>query len=903
MEYIGVNGTRYTVVEPALGKGGEGAVYRILGVAGSVAKVFKKEKRTESRHRKLLIMLNTSMPDSATEQITWPKDVIYENGSFVGYIMPKIMDSEELNVMYSDKYICTLPERITIAKNLCAAINSVHNVGHVCGDLNPKNIKVDPNTARVVLVDTDSYHITEKNGPRVYRCEVGLPEYLPREIQEKMRDGNRLETAPLPTFTRYTDLFALAVHIFALLMNGCHPFACAVDNGAMNIAQLTSSQPSVSAPQPIDNICTGFFPFQMKRNSITTPRYAPDYEYLPVKIRALFSKAFINGHNAPYERPDCIEWYQALEEMQTSLRYCDSNPTHMYPKNLSKCPWCEMENRFKSVPYQLKQTSINTNQRYVASQTRSSSRTPITTPNVNARNTTTQQTVSMSWFGWGKWIAIVICVLVFISVIKSCGSNHNASSGSSYNAGYSSQSGSSYGDSSDARTDGNDYDNQEETIETDLEFSTIIVPSLPVNTIDVPSITKASSSIDNAEIQQYSGSISYDDQKDEYWFTPKNSGRYRFDISGLQSGTSVRLYVKDDGGTTLGSDTYCCNGEGVTIKDLPAGKKYQILVQQDYGFSDYSLEIGMQKPTVDITGYTEISDTIEYKDQRNVYTFVAPIDGRYRFEISGLQNGTDVALYMFNNLGETLTSDTYCCNGEGITVKDLKAGAEYEIQVRQDSGFSSYSMAVGYQKETVDISDLSQLSDSVEYKDQRNVYTFTVPVDGRYRFEISELRSGTDVSLYMFNSLGETVASDTYCCNDEGITVKDLKAGETYEIQVRQDSGLSGYKLFIGYQKIPVDIDVFSNVFDSMEYTDQRNVYILSPDFSGKIRVGMSELQNGVSVTLYAFNYLDESIDSDTYCVNGDYISFEVTAGNTYEIQVRQDSGLSSYNLTIDTVE
>ena len=102
---------------------------------------------------------------------------------------------------------------------------------------------------------------------------------------------------------------------------------------------------------------------------------------------------------------------------------------------------------------------------------------------------------------------------------------------------------------------------------------------------------------------------------------------------------------------------------------------------------------------------------------------------------------------------------------------------------------------------------------------------------------------------------------------------------------------------------MPVEIDVFSNVFDSVEYTDQRNVYIISPDFSGKIRVSVSELQNGVSVTLYAFNYLDETIDSDTYCVNGDYISFEVSAGNTYEIQVRQDSGVSSYNLTIDTVE
>lgn len=899
MEYIGVNGKRYSVVEPPLGKGGEGAVYQIVGAAGSVAKVFKQDKRTESRHRKLLVMLNTAMPDSAMEQITWPIDVIYENGSFVGYVMPKIKNSEALNVMYSDKYKCTLLEKITIAKNLCVAINSVHNAGQVCGDLNPKNISVDHSSARVVLVDTDSYHITEKNGMRVYRCEVGLPEYLPREVQEKMRDGNRLESAPLPTFTRYTDLFALAIHIFALLMNGCHPFACAVDNGAFNIAQLASSQPSVSAPQPIDNICAGFFPFQMKRNGITTPKYAPDYEYLPAKIRALFAKAFINGHNAPYERPDCIEWYQALEEMQTSLQSCSPNPTHMYPQNLSKCPWCEMENRFKTVPHQLKQTSVNANQHYIAPRKPSSTQTPITTSNANAKNASAQRSVSTSKFGWSKWIVIIICALALISMIKSCGSNHNVSSGTSYNAGYSNQS-----DSSNVtQHDSNDYDNQAEILETDLEFSTITAPGLQVNTMDVPAITKTSSSIDNAEIQCYSGSISYDDQKDEYWFTPKNSGRYRFDINGLQNGTSVRLYVKDDSGTSLGSDTYCCNGEGVTIKDLPAGKECQILVRQDSGFSNYSLDIGMQKPTVDVTGYTEISDSIEFRDQRNVYKFIAPIDGCYRFEISGLQSGTDVALYMFNYLGETLASDTYCCNDEGITVKDLKAGVEYEIQVRQDSGFSTYSMAIGYQKDIVDISNLSELSDSVEYKDQRNVYTFTVPVDGRYRFEISELHSGTDVSLYMFNSLGETVASDTYCCNDEGITVKDLKAGETYEIQVRQDSGLSSYKLFIGYQKTPVVIDVFANVFDSVEYTDQRNVYILSPGFSGKIKVSMSELQNGVSVALYAFNYLDETIDSDTYCVNGDYISFYVTAGNTYEIQVRQDSGLSFYNLTIEAVE
>lgn len=181
-QYIGKNGSSYSIVEPALGKGGEGSVYKINLMPDYVAKIFIENKRTESRHRKLLAMIDTPLSTSAMQQITWPVDVLYENGAFVGYVMPAIKGIEELNVMYSDKYKCTLSKYITIAKNLCAAINSVHNAGQVCGDLNTKNIGVDPRSARVTLVDTDSYHITDKKTNREYRCEVGLPEYLAREI-------------------------------------------------------------------------------------------------------------------------------------------------------------------------------------------------------------------------------------------------------------------------------------------------------------------------------------------------------------------------------------------------------------------------------------------------------------------------------------------------------------------------------------------------------------------------------------------------------------------------------------------------------------------------------------------------------------------------------------------------
>lgn len=404
-----------------------------------------------------------------------------------------------------------------------------------------------------------------------------------------------------------------------------------------------------------------------------------------------------------------------------------------------------------------------------------------------------------------------------------------------------------------------------------------------------------------ADVIRYSGNIGAEDQEDWYSFTAPYEGQYRIDVSGIQSGTDVRLYLYDELGDVVTSDTYCTNGEGITGKGLEAGKTYSIKVKQDSGYSSYSLAIGMQKAPIDLTGYTAISDSIEFIDQRNVYYFSVPLTGRYRFNMSEIYSGTDVELYIFDSLGNTVASDTYCTNGDGITVRDLQAGAIYEIQVRQDNGFSGYKLSIGYQKSTVDISDYTIVNDSIEYTDQRNVYSFTVPVDGRYRFELSGMTDGTDVELYMFNYLEETVASDTYCTNGDGITVKDLKAGETYEVQIRQDNGFSSYTLSIGKQKETVDISDKTSISDSVEFTDQRNVYSFTAKSSGDVTITISGLESGVVVEAYVFDDLDSTVVSDTYFTNGDSIIIKgCSIGEHYEIQIRQDSGMSNYTLNIN---
>ncbi len=891
MIFQGKSGKQYSTIEPAIGKGGEGEVFKICGMPGCVLKVFKANMRTETRHRKLLAMIASPMPPAAMQQITWPMDVVYSGGQFAGYVMPSVSNTEDLNVMYSDKYSCTLSEKITIAMNLCSAINAVHNAGQVCGDLNPKNICVDPRKALVTLVDTDSYHITDPNTSRLYRCWVGLPEYLPKEIQIKMKNGMTLKSAPLPTFTRASDLFALAVHIFALLMNGCHPFACAV-NQRMNIGSLAGSRASVAAPQPIDNICNDFFPFEGSRAGITIPKYAPDFGMLPQEIQRLFLRAFVSGGKNPADRPDAVEWYQALSKMQKHLVSCRVNKKHMYPGHLKACPWCEIEARMRSVtaPRPV-QRGIPGNPQYPLQQTA----TALQGGAGNAAAGTARRPKR------GKWVAIVIGTVMLLGLLQSFSDILSRKSDDTSGQYVQASGGSAY-KSENVRTSDRDLFQESTAVATSGPvYTELDVPMLPCNEQVIEGLSSNPVTGARADLVAYIGEILYEDQVDEYSFVTPCEGCYRMDLSGVQSGVVFELYLRDELGDVVASDRYCTNGEGITAKDLLPGHTYTVEVKQDSGYGGYCLQIGMQKPAMDITGYTSVKDSIEYTDQRNVYSFTVPQDGRYRFELSGVHSGTDFELLIIDALGETVASDRYCCNGEGVTVKDLHAGETYEIQIRQETGFGDYALDIGYQKQTVDISALSALTDSIEYTDQRNVYTFTVPLDGRYRFEISGLISGADVELCMFNGLEERIAEDTYCLNGEGITVKGLKAGETCTVQVRQEQGLSSYRLLIGMQKETVDVGRGCVVNDSIEYTDQRNVYSYTASGDGALKVSALNMSGGMAVELCVFNDLKEQVAGDSFCTNGESVKLTgLTSGSNYEIQVRQEDGTGPYSLMIE---
>lgn len=427
--------------------------------------------------------------------------------------------------------------------------------------------------------------------------------------------------------------------------------------------------------------------------------------------------------------------------------------------------------------------------------------------------------------------------------------------------------------------------------------NSIDVPSVEASELDVDAITLNSTEGVGVVFVTYSGTISSEKQTDTYEFTPNIEGRYRFDFSNIVANSKVRFQIFNSLGEKI-EDTYCTNGDGVTESELVAGETYSLLVMQNTNLCDYTITIGQQKETINLTDYTTIIDNIEFVDQKNSYLYTVPADGRLRLEVNGLQGNSKVRLLMWDSLNQNIV-DTYCSSGDGTTVTDLKTGDTYQIQISQYTDFSPYTLNLFGAKADEDISTYNIIKDSIEFVDQRNVYSFTAPEDGRYRLEFTDIKYGTKVHLRIYDSNDQSIV-DTYCENQEGETIKDIIAGEVYEVQVVQYSNLGDYTLNIGKQKPAVAVDGSTSVNDSIQYTDQRNVYILPGEQGESYKVTILNMNADQNIELVAFDELGYEMSSASYVnVNGSISFGPLESDQEISIQVRQSTGLGGYTVVI----
>lgn len=320
-----------------LGRGMEGAVYRVPGDDSLLVKIYWEKVEDELANKLRVMVANPPddpMRDKGHASIAWPKDLVLgQNQEICGFVMPRLRDGHAISRFYDlatrrvQLPFFTYKSLCLLGSNLASAVWALHDKGYVIGDVNEGNIMAD-NNALVTIVDTDSFQIREASSGIVYRCTVYTPLYTPPELQ-KVSSFDQVDRAP------EHDLFGIGVLLFQLLMEGQLPFACAFSNPDQ-------------AVDAVECLKRGYFPYAQSSNGISPPPVAPPYAMLHPTLQKLFKRCFVDGHKSPALRPTAKEWHQALRYTAHALNKCAANAQHYYFSHLQNCPWCERARLFNA---------------------------------------------------------------------------------------------------------------------------------------------------------------------------------------------------------------------------------------------------------------------------------------------------------------------------------------------------------------------------------------------------------------------------------------------------------------------------------------------------------------------------------------------------------------------------
>ena len=283
-------------------------------------------------------------------------------------------------------------------------------------------------------------------------------------------------------------------------------------------------------------------------------------------------------------------------------------------------------------------------------------------------------------------------------------------------------------------------------------------------------------------------------QEIKYSYSPAIDGVYRFYIAQINNGITVDMYVYDSSGYIVDRNINIGQDYGVTVT-LNAGQTYTVVIKQSSDVGKYTMNIGPQKPTVDITDYTLVADSTMYSNQTNNYSFTAKENGVYRFQIDKINNGITVDMYVYDAAGYIVDRNINIGQDSGVTVT-LDAGKTYTVVIKQSSNYGAYTMSVGSQKKSIDISAYNLVKDSIQYSNQENNYVFRPSRSGSFTFRVDDVVSGMAVSIYVYDDANYLI--DSYTDMNSGNTLSvDLEANKTYHVQVKYSSNYGMYTLSV----------------------------------------------------------------------------------------------------------
>lgn len=304
--------TSITINSEPCGSGGSGEVYKILSpsyLTNQVVKLYHKERLTKEAENKIRHLIFKKINQGEHESIVWIKNVVLDNGKFVGFTM-NYADGIGLEQFLNDRWWRKndtkdwdrfklenekgIENRLRLCTNIAVAINIIHkNSNYTIADIKPSNFKIHKN-GLVSIIDIDNIEVVE-NTKVLYAAQVITPDFSPPEFHNGL-DYKRSAAS------QNWDRYSLGI-LFYNILCGIHPF--------LGVGCKSPYENCTDCPDMIKN---GLFLYGKKSDYINfkQPQHSI-FLSLPAEIKYLFIQCFDKGHDKPQLRPSAEDWCRVFK--------------------------------------------------------------------------------------------------------------------------------------------------------------------------------------------------------------------------------------------------------------------------------------------------------------------------------------------------------------------------------------------------------------------------------------------------------------------------------------------------------------------------------------------------------------------------------------------------------------
>lgn len=247
----------------------------------------------------------------------------------------------------------------------------------------------------------------------------------------------------------------------------------------------------------------------------------------------------------------------------------------------------------------------------------------------------------------------------------------------------------------------------------------------------------------------------------------------------------------------------------------------------------------------------------------------------------------------------------------------------------EDKYIGRRDITVLFLKPYIDISGATVVNDTfdesvfnyIDSIDSDNAYAFTsydyTPVEsGNYTFWFDNIEISRGKELFQDNNLFFAVVvsdSETICSKEVYVNGKDtqmqtyLEKGKTYQLKLAvrnhdksevYHNGDVSFSMHVGQEKPENNITGYTSVHDRIDYTDQKNIYIVTPCRKQTIEYTLSGMKESAKINVKIYDNSGNEIYSFNELKNGTKFEMQNTMkDNNYKIVI-EGNEVTDYTLS-----